>query len=217
MKKSLALFIVNFCILSNLAFGQKDSLKNNFFEKHPFINQTEFGLLIGRVINSNNYYYPYYSSYIPVDPTESFNISNVTSFSIESFNGIYIKPKTAVGITAGVDWYNTSILLPISLGIRQTIAQKSTQGSKFVTGLDIGYATNWINKDNSNTLTKGGFSLNPNVGLKFPMRSGSYWLINLGYRYQFSTVTVTSPTDSIYENFEKRNYNRLDFKLGFEF
>lgn len=200
------------------SFAQNEETKTKFFKKYPFVNQSEFGLLLGKVKNTN-YFFPFYrmdilTSYIPQD---NYTLSNVVDFNVKTFNGVYIKPKKALGITAGMDWYNSTLLMPISLGVRQTIAQKSEHGSKFYSSLDLGYANTWAHVDNSNEKTKGGISINPSVGLKFPMKSGSYWLLNLGYRYQQYSVSRSIDTDPIYSDVENRNLNRIDFKLGFEF
>lgn len=66
--------------------------------------------------------------------------------------------------------------------------------------------------------TKGGFSINPTIGYKLPMRNGSAWLINVGYRIQRAKYSQKRTDDFYwYESNEVRNYKRFVVRFGIEF
>ena len=211
--KKIMLNILFLCVATSvLAQEQK---KESFFTKHPFVNMTEIGGLFGRV-QSPTYYYPmYYSSFVPTE--QSYTVENRLSISVQTFNGVYIKKKTAVGITTGVDWYNSLLLLPIQAGVRQTLIQKKNGGSSIYASLDAGYATTWLNADNSYFDSKGGFTASPAIGFKLPMRGGSSWLINFGYKYQHAKVTQSNQYDPYWSSVESKNYNRFVVRMGVDF
>ena len=195
---------------------EKSTEKVGFFKKYPFVNMTEFGGLFGKNKYQTGANYYYGGIYNPV-PQITTTVENRLNFSMQTFNGVYLTKKTAVGLTMGVDWYSTTILTPVALGIRQNIAQKRVGGTVFYGSLDAGYATTWANDDNTNYITKGGLMLNPSVGFKIPMKSGSAWLINVGYKMQKATVSYDNPSDYYFTSNETRNYNRMVVRLGLEF
>jgi hypothetical protein len=219
MKKITLLFGLVLMMSAN-AFAQED--KGSFFSKHPFVNKTEFGGLFGRVRipSTYYYYYPSSSSYWPPYPSNvTYTLKNVANISIQTFNGIYLNPKTAVGITLGADWYSGALVTPISAGLRRTLAVKKQGGSALVAGLDAGWGTTWLHEDNPNQKTSAGLMVNPTIGFKFPMRNGSAWLLNFGYKYQQVEVKDIITEENIYNisGLETRNYNRVQMRLGFEF
>ncbi|MCP9753845.1 hypothetical protein EGI26_01545 [Lacihabitans sp. CCS-44] len=212
MKKILILGIIGSFVF-NTSFGQKEKLF-----KYPFVNQTEFGVLFGRVKNTN-YYYPGYSSYWPSPTQNGFSIQNVASLSLQTFNGFQVRKKTTVGLTTGLDLYSSSLLVPVALGVRHVFYEKNQQGAKLQAGLDAGVGSAIANAANSFETVKGGVLLNPTVGFKFPTKNGSSWLINFGYKYQYMEISqIIQPTD-IYNisSTETRNLKRFQVKLGFEF
>lgn len=208
-------FLLNICFvcLSVLAMAQEKT-KEKFFKKYPFVNMTEIGGLFGRVQNPTYYYY-YRGGVLP-PINETYTMQNRVSISLQTFNGVYLTKQTAVGLTTGIDWYNAVLLMPIQMGVRQTLIQKGEHGSSIYAGLDGGYATTWFNADNSNYDTKGGVTVSPTIGFKLPMRGGSSWLINFGYKYQRVAVDQTNEYDPYWSSHETRNYNRLVVKMGLE-
>lgn len=188
--------------------------KEGFFQKHPFVNMTEFGVLLGR----NKYQtYTYYGSYYP-QPMQ-YQVENRVNFALQTFNGVYLNKKTAVGLTLGVDGYGPTVLMPISAGIRRNLVQKRQGGSILLGSLDAGYATTWLNEDNTGYKTSGGLIVSPTIGYKLPMRNGSAWLINFGYRFQRASYKQKRTEDPIYwyESNEVRNYRRMVVRFGIEF
>ena len=212
MKKILILSIIG-SFAFNTSFGQKEKLF-----KYPFINQTEFGVLFGRVKNTN-YYYPGYSSYWPGPTSNGFSIQNVASLSLQTFNGLQVRKKTTLGLTTGLDLYSSSLLVPIALGVRHVFYEKSEQGAKLQAGIDAGIGSAIANAPNSYEDVKGGVLINPTVGFKFPTKNGSAWLVNFGYKYQYMEITQNIEATYIcsISSVETRNLKRFQVKLGFEF
>lgn len=195
------------------SFGQKES--KGFFKKHTFVNITELGTLFGRS-KFQSYTYYGYSSYYP-QPIQ-YQTQNRVNFTLQTFNGVYLNSKTAVGLTVGVDSYGSTVLMPISAGIRRNLVQKKQGGSILLGSLDVGYATTWLNEDNTGFKTSGGLVVCPTIGYKFPMRNGSAWLLNFGYRFQRAEY-AQERTGDIYwsESNEVRNYRRMVVRFGIEF
>lgn len=211
MKKSFILVLMG--IIAFLpSFGQKET--KDFFKKHPFVNITELGTLLGR---SKFQTYAYYRSFYP-QPIQ-YQIQNRVNFSLQTFNGIYLNQKTAVGLTVGVDSYGPTVLMPISAGIRRNLVQKKQGGSILLGSLDAGYSTIWLNEDNTGFRTTGGLIICPTIGYKFPMRNGSAWLLNFGYRFQRAEYKQQRTEDQLYwtESNEVRNYRRMVVRFGIEF
>lgn len=196
--------------------GFSQEKKDGFFKKHPFVNITEFGVLLGRnKVENVGWWGIRPANYLP-----SYSVQNRINASIQSFNGVYLSKKTAVGITVGVDGYGQTVLMPISAGIRQQLIKKKEGGSILLGSLDAGYATTWLNEDQTGYITKGGIMVNPMIGYKLPMRNGSSWIINFGYRYQQATYEQErqqADTPYWYESLEKRNYRRMVVRFGIEF
>jgi hypothetical protein len=140
MKTVLSILIVTFCISMVSAQVTESEISS---KKHPFVNITEVGGMFGRVENPV-YYYPYfspnyasYSSYAPPNG-EQFEIRNVANISLQTFNGVYINTKTAVGFTTGLDWYNNTLIVPLELGIRRQLAQRKNGGAAIIAGMNAG-------------------------------------------------------------------------------
>jgi hypothetical protein len=213
MKKYI---LLSFALISIIFDGMAQE-KTISLKKKSFVNQTEFAVLLGRSReNIYYYYYDIYPGYGPNYPaSEDYSMRNVAALSLQTFNGFYLNKKLAVGITTGIDSYSDFLIIPILAGARYQLAEKSVDGSKFIAGLDAGFGTPVLASKNQYTTYNGGLTLNPSVGFKFPTKSGSSWLINFGYKYQYATID----TNYGEENFgtESRNYKRLQVRLGFEF
>ena len=193
-------------------FGQEREVKTS-----KYVNQTEIAMLMGRTLETM-YSYPYYSSVYPCagcfPTTTSTKKRNTGSFSIQTFNGWRVKPKTAVGITTGLDAYQGALIMPVAAGIRQIVFDKGPTQSKIQASLDAGIGTTWLNEDDGQE-TKGGLMLNPAIGFVFPTRSGSAFLFNFGYKYQHYSVKKTWSENNFSE--ESRNIKRVQIRLGFQF
>ena len=214
MKKIFILAIIGSLVL-NTSVAQKEKLF-----KYPFVNQTEFGLLFGRVKNANySYSYPSFSSYWPNPIPNGYSLQNVANLSIQTFNGFQVRKKTTVGLTTGFDMYSSAVLVPVALGLRHIIFEKSEQGAKLQAGIDAGYGATFGASKNSYEDVSGGILINPTVGFKFPTRNGSAWLVNFGYKYQYMEVSQNFEESDMYNisSVETKNLNRFQVRLGFQF
>jgi hypothetical protein len=214
MKKISVLAIIGSLVL-NTSFAQKEKLF-----KYPFVNQTEFGVLFGRVKNPNySYYYPSFSSYWPAPTPNGYSLQNVANLSVQTFNGFQVRKKTTVGLTTGFDMYRSAVLVPVALGLRHVIYEKSEQGAKLQAGIDAGYGATFGASKNSFEDVSGGMLINPTIGFKFPARNGSAYLVNFGYKYQYMKVSQNFDESDLYNiaSVETKNLNRFQIRLGFQF
>jgi hypothetical protein len=175
------------------------------FKPH-YINMTEFGGLFGRVM--------------PETPDwnggTARTVTNRLNFTMQTFNGVQLKPRLTVGATVGIDWYNTALLMPLAVGARYDLAKNKTKKSGLFASFDAGYATNWLHADGTGYQTKGGLMFNPGLGLKIGLRGGSALLLSLTYKRQ--QVEVQNPLGwGEISNYEERVYNRMAFRLGVSF
>lgn len=209
-----------YIILLFLAFSA--TAQDREVKTSKFVNQTEIALLAGRSLTGPSYYYPYYpspflasSSYIAYPyPSTDYKEKNTGSLSIQTFNGWRIRPRTAVGLTTGLDAYQGALIMPLAAGVRQVLFEKGPTLSKIQASLDLGAGTLWLDgKDEVSK--KGGLMINPAVGFVFPTRSGSAFLLNFGYKYQYYSLSAAVDKENFWE--ESRNIKRLQVRLGFQF
>lgn len=179
--------------------------------------------MFGRVQAPAYYYSPYYytssnsSNFYAPPSGQSYQVRNVANITLQTFSGVYINPKTAVGFTTGLDWYNNTLIVPLEVGVRRKIIQRKNGGAAIIAGIDAGYGTTWFHKDNPENKSTGGFAISPTIGYRMPTRSGSAWVLNFGYKYQAITVSDTREFDESYSSVETRDHNRLVVRFGFEF
>ncbi len=209
--KKIILFILYLIQFGTIVQAQESK---KFFEKYPFVNQTEFSVLFGRIRDS--YYYPSIYSNFTIPNSDYYTLRNTINLSLQTFNGVVIKPKTTVGITTGLDAYNATLIMPIAAGIRQVVAQKSKSGAKIQIGLDAGWGFNWLNPKNNFEKLYGGILINPGFGMKFPTKNGSSWLVNFGYKYQYLKIGQTEVNEYLLSSVETMNLKRFQIRLGFE-
>ncbi len=199
----------NFCrwamLLITYTVGISSGLyaQNAVFKPH-YVNMTEVGGLFGRVVYDVRWSVPTIQE-----------VENRLSLTIQTFNGVQLKPRLAVGATVGVDWYKTALLTPIAAGVRYDLVSTPKNVHLFGT-LDAGYGFNWLQVDGTGYDTKGGMMLNPGLGLKFGFKSGSAMLLSLTYKRQEAKVTKPLGWQEV-EKWEDRVYNRMALRLGFMF
>lgn len=197
MKKAL---IISLLVASNVN-GQS---KINWSK---FVNITELGFLMGRVRYNTDSWNP--------NPTQTEILRRVTP-TIQMFNGLQVLPKTAIGLTVSLDPYENTILMPIGLGVRQTLVANSSKKAQLIGSLDVGYGTTLAQLDNNSNETTGGLMANPMLGYRLPNRGGSAWVIMIGYKTQNASIKKNINLED-FEVVEKRTYNRLAFRVGFQF
>jgi hypothetical protein len=167
-----------------------------------YVNHTEFGGLFGRVI------YPTASVFTGEMADNRLNVT------VQTFNGVMLNQRLMAGITIGVDWYKTAVLNPISAGIRYDFAKKDNV-SLFGTA-DVGHAFSWFQDDLDGFETKGGFMVNPGLGLRIGKPGQAAVTFTMTYKRQEAYITKV-PLWNQLERSEDRVYNRLALRLGVSF
>ncbi len=172
---------------------------------HPFVNYTELGGLFGRVAYPTGF----------GSPTEQ--VENKVSLTIQTFNGVQLRPRLAVGGVVGIDWYANALLLPVGAGLRYDLTRAEQRSVNLFVSTDVGYGLTWLNKASTgNELTKGGLMLNPGFGLRFGKPGKGAFLLSLSYKRQ--TVDANKPLGwNDIRRDEHRVYNRLAVRLGLSF
>ncbi|WP_273216116.1 hypothetical protein [Runella zeae] len=173
------------------------------FKPH-YVNMTEVGGLFGRVVYD-----------VPGSVPATQQVENRLSLTIQTFNGIQLKPRLALGVSCGVDWYQAVLLAPVAAGVRYDLA-RSKKNVTLLGLFDAGYSSNWLHVDATDYKTQGGMMLNPGLGLKFGFKSGSALVLSLSYKRQNAKVTKPLNWGEI-EKWEDRVYNRMALRLGMMF
>jgi hypothetical protein len=173
--------------------------KEKSFQKH-YVNHTEVGVLLGR--NAFDY-----GGYQAVSQTK-------VSFSAQMYNGIQLNRVLSTGISAGMDWYKTALITPLTAGARWDLMKD--RNARLFASADVGYGFAWLHQDADGYRTKGGLSIHPGIGIKYGNPVGNQFTIALGYKRQY--VHVDKPrweADMVRK--EERIYNRLALKIGMAF
>ena len=170
--------------------------------KRAFTNMTEVGGLFGRVNYGNQF---------------SETMENRLSFTAQTFNGVQLRPRLAVGATVGMDWYAAALLMPLCAGVRYDLAHNAQKNVRVFTSLDGGYGVAWLHQSVSNYTTTGGWVVSPGIGLRIGRPGVGNFTLSMSYKRQ--SAHVEKPVDGMYTlaRFEDRVYNRLAFRLGIAF
>lgn len=172
--------------------------------KRKFVNHTEFGGLFGRVKYGENPGYAYSNS----------RVENRTSLTIQTFNGISLTPRLDVGVTLGFDWYKTALLNPIAAGVRFDLTKG--EKSRLFLIADAGYAFNWLNQDSDGFKTKGGWMVNPGLGVRIGKINTSTFTLSLTYKRQEAYADKPLMYNQTVR-YEDRVYNRIAARVGISF
>ena len=168
--------------------------------KNKFINHTEFGGLFGRVKYSNG--------------SQQNTVDSRTSLTLQTFNGIQLSRKLGAGITLGADWYKSALINPVAAGIRYDLSGRSN--ARFFVIADAGYGFTWLHQDSDGYKTKGGWMINPGIGLRIGKVNTSSFTLSLTYKRQ--EVSAEKPLLwNQTERREERVYNRIAARIGISF
>ncbi len=197
-----------FCCLLAVLAGSAQAIYAQFpvtKRVYPFVNYTEVGGLFGRVA-----YPDFFGS-----PNEV--VENKLSLTLQTFNGVQVRPRLAVGGVVGVDWYANALLMPVGAGVRYDLAQPNPKNVQVFASADVGYGLTWLNKSSSGyELTKGGLMLNPGIGLRFGKPDKGAFVLSVSYKRQSVESTKPLQWNDIRRE-ESRVYNRLAVRLGISF
>jgi hypothetical protein len=163
----------------------------------PYTNQTEAGLLAG-------------TGSEPV-------------FTAQTFNGIRIsKWNLETGITTGADIYPQMTIVPVSAGFRWNPFNARIISPLF--SLNAGYGFGWLERNRDGTKYKGGYILNPSLGLRVKTQSSAKVNVGVGYRQQ-KAVIRQNPDFYILDSFggwpsqqkDEYKFRRMSLYLGLSF
>lgn len=166
-----------------------------------YVNYTELGGLFGRVASG--------SSTAQV-------VENKVSFTAQTFNGVQVSRRLAVGGLVGVDWYKAALVMPIGAGLRFDFARNPYRNVRLLAIADAGYGFTWLNKSSTGYELKGGLMLNPGLALRVGKPSTNAFLLSITYKRQVIDVQKPVVGNDILRD-EHRIYNRLCFRMGVAF
>lgn len=220
----LTVFILQI-IANQTIMGQAVAIPKIAEGPRKFTHITEFGFLLGKqaALNNNNIGYSSYydarlsqSSYYYPYPIYASN-EQYSNFTFQHFTGYNIHKAITLGLTAGLDYYRSNIITPISFGLRTTLMPSRRISP--IANFDIGYGFIWNNDTDKNLKQdkQGGLMLNPSAGLRIKLGDDSNSLnIGVGYRIQKSSLENNRPDENYFQT-ENRTFNRLSIRLGIGF
>ena len=162
-----------------------------------------------------------------------------TTLSFSAFHGKEVIRNQNLGVFVGLDDYPSITLVPVGIGWRGFLGQKSKP--QFFGSLDLGYGSTVLEQvertDWSSTWHEAGLLIRPTAGIKMPAKKGKWALTaSLGYKRQptyFYEGTHSQPEtrpkiplfrtrDLLPEGFSSLNststlYHSLSFQLGILF
>lgn len=134
--------------------------------------------------------------------------------TVQMFNGYRIGRLLAVGATVGIDIYEHMIVTPLAMGIRGELL--NSRVSPFYS-FDAGYAPVFLSYDNHSSVeqkNKGGWMLNPALGLRVKTGNDTAFTFGVGYKTQ-KTETETAWIHA--RQVQKIHYKRMTMRMGFMF
>ncbi|GAB4001281.1 hypothetical protein GCM10028807_57200 [Spirosoma daeguense] len=182
-------------LLPILAHGQTEPFKP------VFTNMTELGVLFGQVK---------YGS------MGSETVAKRTNLTAQTFNGVLLRPRLAVGATVGVDWYNTALLMPVCAGIRYDLARPNDKNLRVFASMDTGWGFSWLNEDAAGYKTSGGWVISPGIGFRIGKTTSSNFIMTLSYKRQEAEAEKPLFWNELAKH-ETRVYNRMSLRLGVSF
>ncbi|GAB3770644.1 hypothetical protein GCM10028818_08390 [Spirosoma horti] len=184
---------------SLLIFGQ--ALAQSVTYRPAYVNYTELGGLFGRVASGSS---------------TAQLVENKLSFTAQTFNGVQVSRRLAVGGLVGIDWYKGALVMPVGGGLRFDFARNPYRNVRLLAIADAGYGFTWLNKSSTGYELKGGLMLNPGVALRVGKPSTNAFLLSISYKRQLVDVQKPLFGNDIQRD-EHRLYNRLCFRMGVSF
>jgi hypothetical protein len=210
-KKLLILIVLSFC-----------GLHSSMAQNKTWMTQLELGLLGGKT----------------KDLWEE-KTNERTTLSFSAFHGKEVIRNQNLGVFVGLDDYPSITLVPVGIGWRGFLGQKSKP--QFFGSLDLGYGSTVLEQvertDWSSTWHEAGLLIRPAAGIKMPAKKGKWALTaSLGYKRQPTyfyegthSQSETRPRIPLFrtrnalpEGFSSLNstsilYHSLSFQLGILF
>lgn len=169
--------------------------------KPVFTNMTEAGALFGQVKYGTQ---------------ASESVAKRVTVTAQTFNGVQVRPRLAVGATVGVDWYTAALLMPVCAGVRYDLVRPNQKNLRVFTSLDAGWSFAWLNEDATGYKTLGGWVLAPGIGFRIGKTTSSNFIMSLSYKRQEADVEKPLYWNELAKH-ETRVYNRVAVRLGVSF
>lgn len=169
--------------------------------KPVFTNMTEFGGLFGQVK---------YGTLV------SQSVAKRINMTAQTFNGVQLRPRLAIGGTVGVDWYNTAMLTPVCAGIRYDLGRPNQKNLRVFSSLDTGWGFAWLNEDATGYKTSGGWVISPGIGFRIGKTTATNFIMSLSYKRQEANADKPLYWNELAKH-ETRVYNRMAFRMGVAF
>jgi hypothetical protein len=192
MKKILFML---FGLVPTLVLGQTERFKP------VFTNMTELGASFGQVRYG-------------IQSAES--VAKRVNLTAQSFNGIQLRPRLAIGSTIGVDWYNSALLMPVCAGVRYDLARPGQKNLRVFSSLDTGWGFAWLNEDPTGYKTTGGWVISPGIGFRVGKPTSANFIMSLSYKRQEAEADKPLFWNELAKH-ETRVYNRITVRLGISF
>ena len=186
---------VLFGLVSGLAMGQSTPFRP------VFINMTEVGAAFGQVR---------YGS------VSSESVAKRVNVTAQTFNGVLLCPRLAVGGTIGADWYNSTLILPVCAGLRYDLARPNQKNLRVFGSLDTGWGFTWLNEDATGYKTSGGWVISPGIGFRIGKPTSANFIMSLSYRRQEAQADKPLFWNELAKH-ETRVYNRVALRVGVSF
>lgn len=173
----------------------------------PIVNHTELGLLTG---------------------TDNFGPR--TNFTFQTFNGVQLSSRHAVGFVTGLDQYGNYSVLPLALGYRGVLNPQNRW--QVYGGVDIGYGSALLEKMEINEWDqhhwrKGGRIAQGSLGFRYKTKKANFWTVSVSLKQQISYFYIGNParlspdrnrvTDWNYYEEDKVTFNNLVYRIGYWF
>lgn len=169
--------------------------------KPVFTNMTEVGALLGQVRYGT---------------ATAQAVAKRTTVTAQTFNGLLLSPRLAVGATVGADWYNTALITPVCAGVRYDLARPNGKNLRVFGSLDAGWGFTWLNEDPTGYKTSGGWTLSPGIGFRVGKPSSANLVVSLSYKRQEADAEKPLFWNELAKH-ETRVYNRMAFRAGISF
>ncbi len=169
--------------------------------KPVFTNQTEAGVLLGQVRFGTQ---------------TAQAVAKRVTVTAQTFNGVRLKPRLALGATVGVDWYNLALITPVCAGVRYDLARPNQKNLRVFGSLDAGWGLTWLNEDPTGYKTSGGWVVSPGVGFRIGRPTSANLVLSLSYKRQEADVEKPLFWNELAKH-ETRVYNRMAFRAGVSF
>lgn len=145
--------------------------------------------------------------------------------SLTTVNGWQINPKLYTGLGIGFEYYEWGVM-PVFADVKYLFLTAGSQKYTPFGSMKLGWSFpigNPTEEDvNYEGITKyqGGIQLNPEAGIRISMGNNNALLLSMGYHFQqlsYKSRTYYWWNSSQYESTTHTDYNRITFRLGFQF